>query len=225
MRNHRSVVVEEVRRAVGAGGFDRFPLAPGPRHQQRPGVSLGKPVDRARRENRRDAHGQQGRERAWLGPVACAVLLASQNAWKQCCFDGNYTSAEVRRVCRLDPLAAPSDMGALRSKPVMAAILAGPLIGGVRRSAADHHREGGDVHWLWVIIIGFLAGTIAKFFIHGPGGFIVTTLLGIVGAIFASWLGQRIGWYHAGQSAGFIGAIVGAIIILAIYRAIFGGPA
>ena len=79
-------------------------------------------------------------------------------------------------------------------------------------------------HWIWVIIIGFLAGAIAKLFIAGPGGFIVTTLLGIVGAIFASWLGQRIGWYEPGQSAGFIGAIVGAVLILAIYRAIVGAP-
>ncbi|MGA8551091.1 MAG: GlsB/YeaQ/YmgE family stress response membrane protein [Stellaceae bacterium] len=79
-------------------------------------------------------------------------------------------------------------------------------------------------HWLWVIIIGFLAGAIAKLFVHGPGGFIVTTLLGIVGAIFASWLGQRIGWYAPGQNAGFIGAIVGAVLILAIYRAILGSP-
>jgi uncharacterized membrane protein YeaQ/YmgE (transglycosylase-associated protein family) len=80
------------------------------------------------------------------------------------------------------------------------------------------------LHWLWVIIIGFLAGLIAKFFVHGPGGFIVTTLLGIVGAIFATWLGQRIGWYAPGQGAGFIGAIVGAVLILVIYRAIVGGP-
>ncbi|HKM68564.1 MAG TPA: GlsB/YeaQ/YmgE family stress response membrane protein [Stellaceae bacterium] len=80
------------------------------------------------------------------------------------------------------------------------------------------------MHWLWVIIIGFLAGTIAKFFVGGPGGFIITTLLGIVGAIFATWLGQHIGWYEPGQAAGFIGAIVGAVLILAIYRAIVGGP-
>jgi uncharacterized membrane protein YeaQ/YmgE (transglycosylase-associated protein family) len=46
------------------------------------------------------------------------------------------------------------------------------------------------MHWLWVIIIGFLAGAIAKIFVAGPGGFIVTTLLGIVGAIFATWLGS-----------------------------------
>jgi uncharacterized membrane protein YeaQ/YmgE (transglycosylase-associated protein family) len=80
------------------------------------------------------------------------------------------------------------------------------------------------VHWIWAIIIGFLAGAIAKFFVCGPGGFIVTTLLGIVGAIFATWLGQEIGWYQPGQNAGFIGAIVGAVLILVIYRAIIGGP-
>jgi uncharacterized membrane protein YeaQ/YmgE (transglycosylase-associated protein family) len=51
------------------------------------------------------------------------------------------------------------------------------------------------MHWVWVIIIGFLAGAIAKFFVGGPGGFIVTTLLGIVGALFTTWLGKRIGWY------------------------------
>jgi uncharacterized membrane protein YeaQ/YmgE (transglycosylase-associated protein family) len=62
------------------------------------------------------------------------------------------------------------------------------------------------MHWLWVIIIGFLAGAIAKLFIAGPGGIIVTTLLGIVGAIFATWLGQQIGWYGPGQGAGFIGS-------------------
>jgi uncharacterized membrane protein YeaQ/YmgE (transglycosylase-associated protein family) len=79
------------------------------------------------------------------------------------------------------------------------------------------------LHWLWIVLIGFLAGAIAKLFIHGPGGFIVTTLLGIVGAIFATWLGERIGWYASGQRAGFLGAIVGAVLILAIYRAIVGG--
>jgi uncharacterized membrane protein YeaQ/YmgE (transglycosylase-associated protein family) len=85
-------------------------------------------------------------------------------------------------------------------------------------------REKG-MHWLWVIIIiGFLAGVIAKIFVAGPGGFIVTTLLGIVGAIFATWLGQHIGWYRPGQGAGFVGAIVGAALILAIYRAIVAGP-
>ena len=80
------------------------------------------------------------------------------------------------------------------------------------------------MHWLWAIIIGFLAGAIAKWFVPGPRGFIVTTLLGIVGAIVASWLGQHIGWYRPGQGAGFVGGIVGAVIILAVYRALFRGP-
>ncbi len=77
---------------------------------------------------------------------------------------------------------------------------------------------------LWTIIIGFVAGVIAKFLHPGnkyePSGFIVTTLLGIVGAFAATYLGQAIGWYRAGESAGFIGAIVGAIIILIVWGVI-----
>ena len=74
------------------------------------------------------------------------------------------------------------------------------------------------------IVIGFLAGLIAKFLTPGrdPGGFIITTLLGIVGAVVASYLGQALGWYRAGEGAGFIGAIVGAVILLLIYRAVAG---
>ena len=73
---------------------------------------------------------------------------------------------------------------------------------------------------LWTIIIGFVAGVIAKFLHPGnnePSGFILTTVLGIVGAFAATYLGQAIGWYKAGESAGFIGAIVGAIIILVVW--------
>ncbi len=73
---------------------------------------------------------------------------------------------------------------------------------------------------LWTIIIGFVAGVIAKFIMPGdnePSGFILTTILGIVGAFVATWLGQSFGWYSAGQGAGLIGAIVGAIIVLFIY--------
>ncbi|HYF08189.1 MAG TPA: GlsB/YeaQ/YmgE family stress response membrane protein [Acetobacteraceae bacterium] len=72
------------------------------------------------------------------------------------------------------------------------------------------------------IIIGFIAGLVAKFLHPGrdPGGFIITTLLGIVGAVVATYLGQAIGWYRAGEGAGFIGAVVGAVIVLAIYSAI-----
>ncbi|BAI72166.1 transglycosylase-associated protein [Azospirillum sp. B510] len=77
---------------------------------------------------------------------------------------------------------------------------------------------------LWTIIIGFLAGIVAKFLMPGrdPGGFIITTLLGIAGAFVATYLGAAIGWYRPGEGAGFIGAIVGAIIILAIYRMVAG---
>lgn len=73
---------------------------------------------------------------------------------------------------------------------------------------------------LWTIIIGFVAGVIAKFIMPGnnePSGFILTAILGIVGAFVATFLGQAIGWYSAGQGAGLIGAVVGAIIVLAVY--------
>lgn len=73
---------------------------------------------------------------------------------------------------------------------------------------------------LWTIIIGFVAGLIAKFIMPGdnePSGFILTTILGIVGAFVATYLGQAVGWYKAGESAGFMGAIVGAVILLFVY--------
>jgi len=73
---------------------------------------------------------------------------------------------------------------------------------------------------LWTIIIGFVAGVIAKFIFPGsnePSGFILTTILGIVGALVATYLGQAVGWYQAGQGAGLIGAVVGAIIVLFIW--------
>jgi uncharacterized membrane protein YeaQ/YmgE (transglycosylase-associated protein family) len=78
------------------------------------------------------------------------------------------------------------------------------------------------MHILWTIFIGLVAGAIAKFIIPGkdPGGFIITILIGIAGALIATYLGHLIGWYQAGQSAGFIGAIVGSILILLIYRLI-----
>jgi uncharacterized membrane protein YeaQ/YmgE (transglycosylase-associated protein family) len=76
--------------------------------------------------------------------------------------------------------------------------------------------------WLWWIIIGGIAGGIAKLLMPGrdPGGCIVTILLGIAGAFVAGWLGQTVGWYRPGEGAGFLAAIVGAIIILGIYRLI-----
>jgi uncharacterized membrane protein YeaQ/YmgE (transglycosylase-associated protein family) len=85
------------------------------------------------------------------------------------------------------------------------------------------------MHLLYTIIIGFIVGFIAKFLTPGrePGGFIITTLIGIGGALLAEWIGQAVGWYAPGQSAGFIASIIGAIILLAIYHLIkraTGGP-
>jgi uncharacterized membrane protein YeaQ/YmgE (transglycosylase-associated protein family) len=73
---------------------------------------------------------------------------------------------------------------------------------------------------LWTIIIGFVAGVIAKFLHPGPNepqGFIVTTLLGIAGAFVATYLGQKLGWYQPNEGAGLIGAVIGAIIVLIVW--------
>ena len=78
---------------------------------------------------------------------------------------------------------------------------------------------------LWTIIIGFVAGIIAKFIMPGdnePAGFILTTILGIVGAFVATFLGQALGWYRPGEGAGLIGAVVGAIIVLLVYGMVAG---
>jgi uncharacterized membrane protein YeaQ/YmgE (transglycosylase-associated protein family) len=78
---------------------------------------------------------------------------------------------------------------------------------------------------IWTIVIGFLAGIVAKFIMPGdnePSGFIMTTVLGVVGSIVASYLGEALGWYKAGEGAGFIGAVVGAIILLLIYGFVSG---
>ncbi|HEV2557027.1 MAG TPA: GlsB/YeaQ/YmgE family stress response membrane protein [Microvirga sp.] len=78
---------------------------------------------------------------------------------------------------------------------------------------------------LWTIIIGFIAGIIAKLITPGrnePSGFILTTILGIIGAFVATYLGQAIGWYRADEGAGLIGAVVGAVIVLVIWSMISG---
>ena len=78
---------------------------------------------------------------------------------------------------------------------------------------------------IWTIIIGLVAGVIAKFITPGdnePSGFILTTLLGIAGAFLATWLGQALGWYGPGEGAGLIGAVVGAVIVLLIWGAVAG---
>jgi uncharacterized membrane protein YeaQ/YmgE (transglycosylase-associated protein family) len=78
--------------------------------------------------------------------------------------------------------------------------------------------------WIAWILIGLIAGAIAKALMPGrdPGGCIVTIILGIGGAVLAGFLGQQLGWYRSGQGAGFIAAIVGAMLILFVYRLIAG---
>jgi uncharacterized membrane protein YeaQ/YmgE (transglycosylase-associated protein family) len=74
---------------------------------------------------------------------------------------------------------------------------------------------------LWIVLIGFIAGLIARLISPGPNnpsGFILTTVLGVVGAFLATFIGQAIGWYHADQGAGFISATVGAVIVLFVWN-------
>ena len=76
------------------------------------------------------------------------------------------------------------------------------------------------MHYLWMLIIGLIVGAVAKLIMPGkdPGGIIVTMILGIVGALLAGWLWRMLGWYAEGEPAGFIASVVGAIILLVIYR-------
>jgi uncharacterized membrane protein YeaQ/YmgE (transglycosylase-associated protein family) len=81
----------------------------------------------------------------------------------------------------------------------------------------------GRVSIIWTIVIGFVAGVIAKFLVpekNEPSGFVLTTILGIVGALVATYLGQAIGWYREGDGAGLIGSVVGAVIVLMIWGAL-----
>jgi len=83
------------------------------------------------------------------------------------------------------------------------------------------------MHLLWMIVIGLIVGALAKLIMpgHDPGGIIVTILLGIGGSILAGLIGRSVGWYREGEPAGFIASIVGAVVILAIYRLIIGRTA
>jgi uncharacterized membrane protein YeaQ/YmgE (transglycosylase-associated protein family) len=79
----------------------------------------------------------------------------------------------------------------------------------------------GVIGW---IVIGGLAGALAKLLMPGrdPGGCIITVLLGIAGALLAGWIGHSIGWYNTSEGAGFVAAVVGAFLILLVYRLIVG---
>ncbi len=80
---------------------------------------------------------------------------------------------------------------------------------------------------LWMLIIGLVVGVIAKLLMPGrdPGGFIITMLIGVAGALVAGLLGRAVGWYHSGEPAGFIASIIGAMLLLFIYRMIVRRPA
>lgn len=74
---------------------------------------------------------------------------------------------------------------------------------------------------LWIILVGFVAGLIARFLAPGPNkptGFLLTTVLGIAGAFLATFIGQAVGWYRLDQGASFVGATIGAIVVLFIWN-------
>ena len=80
---------------------------------------------------------------------------------------------------------------------------------------------------IWTIIIGFIVGLLAKMLTPGrdPAGFFITAIIGIAGSLLATFGGQALGLYHAGEAAGFIGSLVGAIILLVIYHLVRRTPA
>lgn len=77
---------------------------------------------------------------------------------------------------------------------------------------------------LWTILIGFIVGLVAKFLMPGrdPAGFIITVIIGVIGSVLATYLGRAMGFYQVGESAGFIAAVLGSIILLVIYRMVTG---
>ncbi|MCG3188428.1 MAG: hypothetical protein LKCHEGNO_00418 [Burkholderiaceae bacterium] len=82
------------------------------------------------------------------------------------------------------------------------------------------------MHYVWMVIVGFVVGLIARAVMPGDQklGLIMTAVLGIVGSLVAGFVGQAIGWYQAGQGAGFIGSIVGALIVLFVYMKVVAKP-
>ena len=79
---------------------------------------------------------------------------------------------------------------------------------------------------IWTILIGFVVGMLAKMLTPGrdPSGFFITVIIGIAGSLFATYGGQALGYYHPGQAAGFIGSLVGAIVLLVIYHLVRRNP-
>jgi len=82
----------------------------------------------------------------------------------------------------------------------------------------------GSTSWLYIILVGFFVGLLGRFFMPGNNrmGCLLTIVLGIVGALLAGWFGQYMGWYGAGEPAGFLGAVLGAVAVLALLRLVSG---
>jgi uncharacterized membrane protein YeaQ/YmgE (transglycosylase-associated protein family) len=78
---------------------------------------------------------------------------------------------------------------------------------------------------LWMIVVGLVVGAVAKLLMPGrdPGGVVMTILIGIAGSFIAGFLGRSVGWYGAGEPAGILASILGAIVLLVVYRALAGG--
>lgn len=87
------------------------------------------------------------------------------------------------------------------------------------------------MEFLWMLIIGLIVGALAKLVMPGrdPGGVIITTLIGVAGSMIAGLIGRSAGWYDRGEAVGFIASVIGAVLLLAIYRMVIGrrssGPA
>ena len=83
------------------------------------------------------------------------------------------------------------------------------------------------LHFIWEALVGLVIGAVAKFVMPGkdPGGILITMLLGVAGSLLAGWIGSAVGLYQPGASAGFIMSVLGAVVLLAIYRAIKGKAA
>jgi uncharacterized membrane protein YeaQ/YmgE (transglycosylase-associated protein family) len=80
------------------------------------------------------------------------------------------------------------------------------------------------LEFIWMLIIGLVVGAVAKLLMPGrdPGGFVITMLLGVAGSLIAGFLGRALGWYEAGEAPGFIASLVGAMLLLLIYRLVIG---
>lgn len=79
------------------------------------------------------------------------------------------------------------------------------------------------MHWLWVFIVGLVVGLIAKMLMPGkdPGGFIITAILGIIGSVISTYVGEKLGWWGETGMVHFLGSIGGAIILLLLYHLLF----